>query len=383
MMRPLFLITLRIPCPLLHFTRSVMLIARVPPAAAVTRSPDQPPLAMSTIHFLNVGKGDCTIIQHNSGRNTMVDICKGNYTAPGRSLDELIEQILAEQLAAKGGNFGMSKKPTNPLGYLKKAGITSLFRFILTHPDMDHLDGLDALMDACPPTNFWETGVRKEKPEFSNVAGYLEVDWDRYETMHQGQEPNLTVLRHLAGARFPYANRDADGTGGGDGLRILSPDQAIVDATNEGGEVNDASYVILYRSSGGKILIPGDAHDETWSRVLEHHADEVADCDVLFAPHHGRKSGADFSFLDTVRPRLTFFGCANSGHLAYNEWSSRDLPVITNNQAGNIVLESTAAGMDLFVENHTFAKSRGYDCSRKNALGHAWIGLIPAPQPVA
>lgn len=338
---------------------------------------------MSTIHFLNVGKGDCTIIQHESGRNTMVDICKGNYAKPVLTLDEQFAQVFDEAAAKVLGNFGMSKKPTNPLDYLEDAGIDSLFRFILTHPDMDHMDGLDALMDLYPPRNFWETGVRKEKPTFGDSGGYSEADWNRYEKIHLGEEANLTVVQPLADARFMYANRNPDGTAGGDGLYILSPDKAIVDGTNQHGEVNDGSYVLLYRSPGGKILIPGDAHDETWTRVLKNHAKEVADCDVLFAPHHGRKSGADFSFLDTVRPRLTFFGCANSGHLAYNEWSKRGLPVITNNQAGNIVLESTASGLDLFVENHGLAKSRGYDCSRQNPQGHAWIGLIPVPQSTA
>ena len=30
------------------------------------------------IHFLNVNEGDCTIIEHESGRITMIDICAGN-----------------------------------------------------------------------------------------------------------------------------------------------------------------------------------------------------------------------------------------------------------------------------------------------------------------
>ena len=29
------------------------------------------------IHFLNVGHGDCTIIEHDSGRITMIDINNG------------------------------------------------------------------------------------------------------------------------------------------------------------------------------------------------------------------------------------------------------------------------------------------------------------------
>lgn len=29
---------------------------------------------MATIHFLNVLEGDCNIIQHNSGRTTVIDV---------------------------------------------------------------------------------------------------------------------------------------------------------------------------------------------------------------------------------------------------------------------------------------------------------------------
>lgn len=33
---------------------------------------------MPRIHFLNVGEGDCSIIQHSSDRVRMIDICGGN-----------------------------------------------------------------------------------------------------------------------------------------------------------------------------------------------------------------------------------------------------------------------------------------------------------------
>lgn len=331
---------------------------------------------MSTLHFLNVGKGDCTLIQHNSGRTSLIDICKGNYAPPSRTPAESILQILNEQVEAAKGNFGMSKKPTNPLRYIEALGIESIFRFVLTHPDMDHLDGLNAMMDTLSPAVFWETGVRKEKPDFSERGEYTEDDWDRYDIMCEGKEPGLTVLRNLAGSRFHFANKKQDGTSGGDGLYILSPDKELVATANDGGEINDASYVLLYRSGGGRILIPGDAHDETWAYVIENYKDEVADCSVLFAPHHGRRSGADFAFLDIVKPKLTFFGCASSGHLAYEQWSNRDLPVVTNNQAGNIVLECGKGSIDIYVENARFATACGCDTSIKNSQGYAYYDTV-------
>ena len=35
---------------------------------------------MATIHFLNVGEGDCIVVQHNSDRVSMIDISCGNIT---------------------------------------------------------------------------------------------------------------------------------------------------------------------------------------------------------------------------------------------------------------------------------------------------------------
>jgi competence protein ComEC len=335
---------------------------------------------MSTLHFLNVGKGDCTIIQHNSGRTSLIDICKGNYEPPPRMGSELLAELLGLNNATAGrGNFGMSKKPTNPIAYLKSLGIGRIFRFILTHPDMDHMDGLNAMMNELHVECFWETGVRKQKPNFGEIGPYLEDDWDRYVRMIEGRESGLTVLRNLAGAKFHFANKNENQSAGGDGLHILSPNKNIVEEINRGGEVNDGSYVLLYRSPGGKILIPGDAHDGTWDYVLENYASEIADCSVLFAPHHGRRSGANFSFLDTVRPKITFFGCADSGHLAYDEWRRRDLQVITNNQAGNIVLQSERPSIEVFVENEKFASSLNCDLARKNGQGYTSIGSIPSP----
>ncbi len=332
---------------------------------------------MSKVHFLNVGQGDFTLIQHNSGHNSIIDICKGNYEPPAKAqtIDEIISGALEEAVAKRQGNFGMSKKPTNPIAYLKSIGIKELFRFILTHPDMDHLDGFDALLNECSVGNFWDSGVRREKPDFEEGTQYKEEDWDRYVTVRDGKE-GVTVVKPRAGSKFKYANKTDDGKSGADGLYILAPDKTLVAAANQDGDANDGSYVILFRSAGGRILIPGDAHDETWDYVIKHYRDDVADCSVLFAPHHGRKSARKFDFLDVVKPKLTFFGCASSGHLAYQAWSSRNLPVVTNNQAGNIVLDCAKGSMDVYVENASFAEACECDPDIKNDEGYLFYDSI-------
>jgi beta-lactamase superfamily II metal-dependent hydrolase len=325
------------------------------------------------VHFLNVGAGDCTLIRHNTKHNTLIDICKGNL--PPETPEELVENAFARAEEKVWGNFGMSKRPTNPISYLQNLGVKNLFRFILTHPDKDHLDGFQNLLDAFNVTNFWHTGVKRTPPDFES-GQYREEDWDAYVAMSAGRLSGTKVLSYLAGSRFKYANEADKPEDGVDGLYILAPDKNLVRKAIESDDMNDSSYVLLYRSAGGRIIIPGDAHDGTWDYVLEHYEKDVMDCSVLFAPHHGRHSGMDFSFLDTIKPKITFFGCASSGHQAYDEWSNRKLRVITNNQAGNIVLECQDGEIDIYVENERFAEAGHRSLDDVNEQGYTWYDTI-------
>ena len=170
-------------------------------------------------------------------------------------------------------------------------------------------------------------------------------------------------------------NRDNTQNGVGDALHILAPDQELIDEGNEAQDFNDASYVVLYRSAIGKVLLAGDAHDATWEYVKEHYETDVSDVTLLIAPHHGRKSGRSYEFLDYVNPKLTFFGCAPSENLAYGAWNYRKLAHLTNNQCGCIVAEGNGA-MHIYVENDTFAVSNGDDITLTNAQGFYYLCTV-------
>jgi len=320
---------------------------------------------MPSVHFLNVGEGDCTIIQHGSTRCTVVDICAGNTTG----------NMLLKTLLEIAGNFRRCDYPTNPIDYLRSIGVTSVFRFIPTHPEMDHLDGFNALVDAFNIVNMWDSGVRREKPPF-NGGKYKEVDWDRFVGIRDGQKDGTNTVRAHAGDRFKFANETTKNPGDFDALYILAPSEELVNAANEDGDVNDASFVILYCTTAGKILMPGDAHDATWKYVLDNYEAAVKDCKVLMAPHHGRHSNRSFDFLDVVKPRVTLFGCAPSEHLAYDAWNKRNLYKITNNQAGDIILDIVDKHINVYVENPHFVKAERRDVSNKNAQVQTFLGYI-------
>jgi competence protein ComEC len=315
---------------------------------------------MAKIHFLNVGEGDCCIIEHNNGnRVTMIDICGGNKSDDTVAYDGLLKIAGVATESDGGGNYRMAEYATKPQTYLREVNIQRIWRFVLSHPDMDHMDGFNALMDEFPVDHFWHMGAEREKPGFGTYGRYKEEDWDRYVKVRDHKEAGTKTIHVVAGDKFKFANRESDGSSGGDGLTILAPTKELVERAQATGDFNDCSYVLLYSTANHKIIFAGDSHDETWDHILANHRGLVANCDVLIAPHHGRKSGRSWKFLDVLKPKLTLFGTAKSEHLAYGAWNGRGLEFITNNQAGNVVLEVAHSGdLDVYVENAAFAAKR-------------------------
>lgn len=337
---------------------------------------------MAEIHILNVGQGDCTVFKSNSGHITMFDICGGNKeydnepNENNKSLLSLLDSINNNELKS---NNRMCEKAINPLSFiLNKLKSKSIFRFILSHPDMDHLDGFSKLISNFNVINFWDSGVRREEPDFSSNNIYKKEDWDAYVKVRDGRYDDIKVISPKQGDKNKYFNEDDDG-GKGDCISIYAPNQNLIDAANnldDSTSINDASYVIVYRSSGGRILLPGDAHDKTWEIVLEKYADKLVGCEVMLAPHHGRDSNRLWEFLDVIKPKFSILGCASSKHLAYNEWNNRGLEKITQNQAGHIGLYPKKDGIEVFIENGNFAENNGGNLNKTDNYGNYFYKKI-------
>jgi competence protein ComEC len=313
------------------------------------------PKQMSIIHFLNVYEGDCNVIQHDSGRTTVIDVSNADD-----HLDTPAERAMKASQARniiRTRNYVPSDKrdyhqkhtPDNPIDYLKKYKVQDIFRFVVTHPDMDHLDGIKDFFNAFRITNVWDTDNRK--PDISSGGGYNEEDWLFYKSIRDGI--NNTYKR------LTYHSQDINKYYDEDDLHILAPTMQLVQNAIEKGDYNDSSYVLLYTppSSNGrrwKFLLAGDSHDATWEYILGNDALKkmVSNIDVLFAPHHGRDSARSYDFLNILKPRVTLFGNAGSEHLAYGCYPPLR---ITNNQAGYIILDISPERFIIYVKNEEFA----------------------------
>lgn len=305
---------------------------------------------MSVIHFLNVKEGDCIWIKHNSEHNTIIDVSNA----------KTINKITESKMENLRGNYNRKEYPVNPIEYLSSYNETDIFRFILTHPDMDHMDGIKALFDELQVTNFWDTENEKIMDDDSDWGQFNKEDWDFYQSI-RNSDNNPKTLTLYAGEKGKYYNSDENGTNGGDGLSVLAPTKQLVKEANETEDYNDCSYVILYRTRNKKIIFAGDSAKKTWDYILENHRKEVENVDLLIAPHHGRKTGGNDEYLDVLKPKLTLFGNAKSEYLDYSSWNNRGLEIITNNQADCIIIETKNEKMNVYVTYEKFARDYNID----------------------
>lgn len=318
---------------------------------------------MGVVHFLNVNEGDCILIQHPSGHNSVIDISNG----------AIVENVFESM----SGNHNQKNYPVNPIEYFKDLKIDTVFRFILTHPDMDHMDGIKNLFDNFNVLNFWDTENSKVMGENASWGRYKKDDWDFYQEIRKAKSDPKTL--HLyAGSQGKYYNENENGESGADGLYLLAPTKQLTEEANRTEDYNDCSYVILYRTGDGKrIIFAGDSAEKTWDYILENHEDDVKNIDILIAPHHGRKTGGNRDYLDVLNPKLTLFGNAKSEYLDYAAWNNRNLDHITNNQANCVIMNTNGEnGIDIYVTYELFAKKRNSETYYDNIYKGWYIMTI-------
>jgi beta-lactamase superfamily II metal-dependent hydrolase len=189
---------------------------------------------------------------------------------------------------------------TDPIAFLRATYPNEkLWRFVLTHPDLDHMRGLKRLHDAIGFYVFWDTNHTKPTPEYR--SGDDKVDWEFYQALRN--DPRRRRY-HRGDALFAFA-ADEYGNPGGDNIQILSPTPALVQACNSAAKSNDLSIVLRLWHAGKSILLPGDAEKAAWESMVLHFGQGLKS-DFLKASHHGRDTGYNLDAVKLVAPLVTF-----------------------------------------------------------------------------
>ena len=214
-----------------------------------------------SVTCLDIGQGDAIVIQIPGGKNIMVD----------------------------GGSS--SKKNTAAgqlLPYLKNQGISVVDAILLSHTDIDHISGVQELMDL------------KEKHLTTLRIKYLLLpDWKTPEPVYDELEAKakrcgISVLKLQQGQKLQFG----DAT-----MEILSPEPGA-----EGTDPNEEGLVIELCYGKFRGLFTGDIGEETEKKLLP----RLDDVDFLKVGHHGSRYSSCQEFLDRIRPEAAVISCSES-----------------------------------------------------------------------
>jgi beta-lactamase superfamily II metal-dependent hydrolase len=301
---------------------------------------------MLKIHFLNVGDGDCIVVEFlETGRVAVIDI-NVSTEMDSDSYAELLEEAkdslepLDKLIYSLSGltdeeifkKTGYHLDFSHPVPYIQVINPENIFRFISTHPHMDHITGLKTLKDEIGILNFWI--VRNQfTPDQAKLSDSEAEDWALYKKYRDSSTRELEnsyVINPLEGHLNDFWNQDK--------ITILSPNPDLVKLAIEKKNPNIMSYVLLIEYGTHKIILGGDAEKETWNYIHEHYAEKIKKVTILKASHHGRDSGYYQPAVKDMDPNYTIVSVgkkpstdASNKYRQYceNVWSTR--------RKGNIV----------------------------------------------
>lgn len=233
------------------------------------------------VHFIDVGQGASQLLIGLSGKTILIDAGNNNQE----------EEIVA---------------------YLRKNGIQKIDILVGTHPDADHIGGLDAVIDNFEIGKIYMPKVQSNTKTFEDVLLAI-------------QRKGLKVSTAKAGVSLDW-EPDAK-------VQMIAP---VRDYDDD----NDMSAVLKLTFGEISFLFMGDAESKSEQDIL--HSEVDLKSDVLLIGHHGSKSSTTEAFLDAVQPSYGVIqvGENNYGHPApeiLERLNKRGVKVYRNDLHGDIV----------------------------------------------
>jgi len=315
------------------------------------------------LHFLNVDHGDCTIIRHpndhrnrGEGRISFVDINDWKHRTPD-SKSELVAGLsdFLNRVSSQGGTFQKQISPEeyarkyldDPIDYYNDEFSqirTKIWRFIVTHPDMDHLSGLTRLKNEVGFEVLWDTNHEKELDTDEEWPDeYAKEDWELYQGI-KNDNTDHTYITPTRGTQKNYWEQD--------NVQILHPSPRFVSQLNEKNdgkekpEYNDISYVLKIQHGNQSVLLPGDAEQDAWNSIInDWGTDILEDVTILKAAHHGREDGFHQEAVEAMDPDHVLLSVGSKpstdAHHRYRRVCSDDTDIWSTRQYGTIKVTCT------------------------------------------
>lgn len=249
---------------------------------------EEPVSGELTVHFIDVGQGDSTLI--TCGEEAM-----------------LIDA-------------GDNDQGTKIQNYLQKRNIETLKYVICTHPDADHIGGMDVILYKFACETVFMTEEEKDTKTYREMMDTLKV---------KGYDRTLPVV--------------------GESFSLGDAEFTIIGPVKQGEESNDNSIAILLKHGENKFLFTGDAMQEEELDLVR--GGILSGADVYKAGHHGSGTSSCKELLEAVSPAYAVISCGEGNSYGHphaetlNAFRAMGIQVFRTDEQGSVTV--TSDGKDL------------------------------------
>ena len=251
------------------------------------------------ITFLDIGQGDCALIQTPDEKTILVDcgVMTDRYNSGERTISP----------------------------YMIRQGIDKIDLMIITHLHNDHIGGLNYLLLNYDVGSIYLSGQRSETPYTLAMDSIIEA---------------RNIQRKII--RSGFMNDEFKGLR----LYFLFPDKHFV---NESGEtlddnLNNGSIAFILKYRDNEIFFSGDIEKEA-ERFLYENYSGFLKTDVLKVAHHGSITSSTIPFILQNRPELAVISCGmynkfnHPSDIVLNRFKIAGTDIHRTDQEGAVILE--------------------------------------------
>lgn len=250
-----------------------------------------------TVHYIDVGQGDCTLLS-----------CGGEYM--------LIDA-------------GDNTKGTVVQNYLTKQGVTSIKYVIATHPDADHIGGMDVIVTKFDCQTILKPDKSADTKTYSDFISAMKYKNYESKCPQIGQSYNLGTATFI----------------------IIAPNRSYDDT-------NESSIAVLVKNGNNKFLFTGDCGEEAENDILANGID-ISNIDVYKVGHHGSKYSSSDDFMNTIKPKYAVISCGagnDYGHphaRTLNILRDMSVSVFRTDEQGTIIATSDGTNITFNMQPST------------------------------
>ena len=236
-----------------------------------------------SVHFIDVGQGDCSLIELPDGKAMLVDA-------------------------------GETEEGQNITRYLKSCGVGKIDFLVGTHPHSDHIGGLEEVINNFEVSNIYMPRKSHNSVTFKNLLNCI-------------KENGLTVKSPMAG-EILYENNGVK-------IKVLSPMESHYD------DLNNYSIVLEIIYGNKSFLLTGDAENQILNKIAI-----SGKADVLKVSHHGSYSANGERFYNRIMPEYAVISVGNSNRYGHPHRKTisilkeRNIKFFRTDNDGTIVFET-------------------------------------------